>query len=173
MRKKSTHTQGLIAKIEWKPVRDPETGATRFSGIYNEGTETAILRLSQTINLTEKSEGLLPSFAIKFLLDYEKSENLFGMPNFTGKYADSEGNETTSWDFFKGTFRNRVERFSDDCERDALEAKMIEGNNKPYATGVALPAFWTTGPGTAPDGTAHESMHSQPASVKERKNKKY
>ena len=114
----------------------------------------------------------MPSFAIKFLLDYVKSDNLFGMPNFTGKYADDEGNESASWDFFRGTFKNRVERFSDDCNRDAMEAKMIEGNNKPYATGVALPAFWTTGPGVAPDGTANESMHTYPATTKEMRNRK-
>lgn len=49
-RKKTTHTQGLVAKIEWKPVI--ENGETRFSGIYGEGTQTAIIRLSETKNLT-------------------------------------------------------------------------------------------------------------------------
>ena len=168
MRKKSTHTQGLVAKIAWKPVKDPDTGETRFSGIYHEGTETAVIRLSESRNLTEKSKGLLPSFAIKFLLDYSKSENLFGMPNFTGMYKDKETDqEYPSWDFFRGIFKNRVERLPDQCSRDALEAKMIEGNNKPYATGVALPSFWTTGAGVAPDGTAHEKMHIYPETAKE------
>jgi len=114
MRTKSTHTQGLVAKISWKPVIDEVTGLTRFSGIYEEGSETAIIRLSEAKNMTHKSEGLTPSFAIKFLLDYEKSENLFGMPNFTGKYTNAEtGLEESSWDFFHATFKNRVERFTD------------------------------------------------------------
>jgi len=114
-RKKTSHTQGLVAKIEWKPVKD-ESGATRFTGIYEEGTKTAIIRLSETKNLTSASEGLLPSFAIKFLIDNHKSENLFAMPNFTGKYKEyneetEEMEENSSWDFFHGTFKNRVEPF--------------------------------------------------------------
>jgi len=48
---------------------------------------------------------------------------------------------------------------------------MIEGNNKPYVTGVAHPAFWTTGAGIAPDGTAHDEMHIKPESVKELRNR--
>jgi len=109
-RKKTTHTQGLVAKIEWKPVRDA-SGNTRFTGLYEEGTSTAIIRLSETKNLTSSSQGLLPSFAIKFLLDGHKSENLFAMPNFTGKYINDNEEEYSSWDFFHGTFKSRVEPF--------------------------------------------------------------
>ena len=65
-----------------------ESGATRFTGIYEEGTKTAIIRLSEAKLLTSQSEGLLPSFAIKFLIDNHKSENLFAMPNFTGIYKE-------------------------------------------------------------------------------------
>ena len=160
VRKKTTHTQGLVAKIEWKPVRDPDTGATRFSGIYNEGTETAILRLSESRNLHEKSKGLLPSIAIKFLTDYTHSENIFGMPNFTGIYTDEEtGEEYSSWNFFEKTLKSRLDRLPDDgCHRESLEAKMLEANREPYATGVSAPAFWTTRSGVAPDGTTHEQM---------------
>jgi len=53
-REKTTHTQGLVAKIEWKPVID-SNGNARFSGIYEEGTSTAIIRLSETNNLTSSS----------------------------------------------------------------------------------------------------------------------
>ena len=45
-REKTTHTQGLVAKIEWKPVIEDATGKARFSGIYEEGSKTAIIRLS-------------------------------------------------------------------------------------------------------------------------------
>ena len=103
----------------------------------------------------------MPSFAIKFLVDYAHSENLFGMPNFTGKYTDEEtGDEYSSWNFFEGTFKNRLDRLPDDgCHREALEAKMLEANKEPYTTAIIAPAFWTTRSGVAPDGTAHEQMH--------------
>lgn len=149
-RKKTTHTQGLVAKIEWKPLNDPTTGKPRFTGIYEEGTETSIIRFSETKNLTKDSEGLLPSFAIKFLIDKHKSENLFAMPNMTGKYKkiDDNGEEVqySSWDFFHGTFKSRVAPFdeSDTCNVRALEAKFLESNNRPYATSVSRPAFWKT-----------------------------
>ena len=108
----------------------------------------------------EKSKGLVPSIAIKFLTDYTHSENIFGMPNFTGKYTDEETEEEySSWNFFEGTLKSRVDRLPDDgCHRESLEAKMLEANREPYATGVSAPAFWTTRSGVAPDGTAHEQM---------------
>ena len=43
--------------------------------------------------MTRESKGVHPSFAIKFLLDYHKSVNLFAMPNFTGKYIDEDTGE--------------------------------------------------------------------------------
>jgi len=98
-RLKTTHTQGIVAKVSWKSVENPD-GTTpekcTFSGIYCTGSDTVIMRMSESRNLTEKSTGLLPSMAFKFLIDGIKSENLFAMANFTGK--DVEGK--TSWDFF-------------------------------------------------------------------------
>ena len=87
-----------MAKVQWKVV-DPA-----FSGIYEHGSDHAILRLSETFNLTEESDGLLPSMALKILFDGRKSENLFGMPNMTGIYEDGE----TSWDFFHAPYKSRV-----------------------------------------------------------------
>ena len=169
-RKKTTHTQGLVAKIEWKPVKDA-SGATRFTGIYEEGTKTAIIRLSETKNLTSASEGLLPSFAIKFLIDNHKSENLFAMPNFTGKYKEyneetMEMEEYSSWDFFHGTFKNRVEPFEDQCHIDSMERKFLEGNNRPYVTSVVRPAFWRTKEVQA-DGSVVTVPHYKPTKGKE------
>ena len=79
----------------------------------------------------------------------------------TGNYRDEEsGQEYPSWDFFRGTFKNRVERLPDDqCSRDAKEAKMLEGSKRPYATSVAPASWWKIGAGVAPDGTALEEMH--------------
>jgi len=70
--------------------------------------------------------------AIKFLVDNEKSMNLFGMPNFEG---------TKSWDFFSMPLKSRVDRFEDTCHRETRELKMLEGNNRPYATSVIKPAI--------------------------------
>jgi len=95
-RKKSTHTQGVVAQVEWKAVPN------NYSGIYSTGSTEVLIRLSQTTNLTADCKGLFPSLALKFLRDGDESENLFAMPNFTG---------TESWDFFEHTMRNRVEPF--------------------------------------------------------------
>lgn len=81
--------------------------------------------------MTEESVGLLPSIAIKFLVDNDKSMNLFAMPNLEG---------TTSWDFFSQALKSRVARFEDDCHRNTVEKKFLEGNNRPYATSVIKPA---------------------------------
>ena len=62
---KTTHTQGVVAKVRWEVV-DNNMG---YTGIYASGSETAIIRLSQTTILTQHSEGLFPSMAIKFLID--------------------------------------------------------------------------------------------------------
>jgi len=138
-RNKTTHTQGIVAKIEWRPVVNTEEDEN-FSGIYQYGSQHAIIRLSSTKNLTEKSNGILPGLAIKFLLSKKRSTNLFAMPNFTG--LDDNGKE--SWDFFHQPLSNRVKRFSETCELDSLEKKMIEANPFPYATSVVFPAYHDT-----------------------------
>ena len=109
-RLKTTHTQGVVAQVAWKPVENDE----KYTGIYETGSESVLLRLSQVSNLTTDSPGLFPSLALKFLRDGEEAENLFAMPNFTG---------TDSWDFFKHPLRNRVEPF--DEEKHAIEIATI------------------------------------------------
>ena len=46
-----------------------------YTGIYETGSDVAIMRLSQVTNLTEVSTGLFPSMAIKFLIDGMESMN--------------------------------------------------------------------------------------------------
>ena len=48
-----------------------------YSGIYAEGSETVVMRLSETNNLYEGASGLTPSVAFKFLIDGKESENIF------------------------------------------------------------------------------------------------
>ena len=145
---KTTHTQGLVAKVEWRKF---ENGITDFTGIYESGSTEVIMRLSETHELTTLSEGLVPGAAFKFLIDGKISENLLAMPNMTGR--DEEG--STSWDFFHRPFQSRVERFSDSCERDTKEKKFIEASNRPYATGVSMPARYEL------DGTNHDSRDAR------------
>lgn len=79
-RKKTTHTQGVVARVKWEVVAN-DMG---YTGVYASGSDTAIIRLSQTSILLDSSVGLFPSLAVKFIMDGRMSENLFAMPNFIG-----------------------------------------------------------------------------------------
>lgn len=79
----------------------------------------------------------MPSLAIKALRNNAKSQNLFGMASFFDSH---------SWDFFNDTMKNRVEPFQgtdeegNDNEQDLIDtiiAKMVEGDNQPYSTGIS------------------------------------
>lgn len=132
-RQKTTHTQGVVAKVRWEVVEGNDMG---YTGIYENGSDFAILRLSQTSNLIDSSPGLFPSMAIKFLISKVKSANLFAMPNFTG---------TESWDFFSQPLKSRVEPFDvseNPIEIETILKKNIEGSARPFATGVCKPAEW-------------------------------
>jgi hypothetical protein len=61
------------------------------------------MRLSETANLSEYSTGLTPSIALKFLVDNDRSWDIFAMHNFTG---------TNSWDFHENPMSNAVPPFS-------------------------------------------------------------
>lgn len=132
-RLKTTHTQGLHAKIEWIPIPGQP-----FSGIYESGSDTAIIRLSEATNLTEESEGLTPSVAIKFLVDNRWSVNLFGMASF----MPNEGLE--AWDFFGMPLKSAVKAFDpedQDIETKTKLKKIIEGSTTPFATAIGEAAF--------------------------------
>jgi hypothetical protein len=124
-RVKSAHTKGLVAQIEWVP-----TSGHDYTGIYAEGTESALLRLSQTSILHENSSGLFPSMAIKFLLDGQASKNIFAMPNFVG---------TDSWDFFLNPLSNRVAPFTQEespIDIDTILKKLVEASEWPYVCAI-------------------------------------
>ena len=123
--KKTTHTQGVVAQIAWE-----STGDHPYTGIYASGTEHGIMRFSETTNLHEKSTGLLPSMAIKFLRDGVESCNLFAMPQFT---------QTDSWNFFKLPLRNRLQGFTmedNPVEWETIRKKLVEGSARPFATAI-------------------------------------
>jgi len=66
---KTVHSQGVVAKVQWVPVENDEG----YTGIYETGSDTVVLRLSETANLSAESKGLTPSLALKFLVDNYRS----------------------------------------------------------------------------------------------------
>ena len=96
-RLKVHHTQGVVAKVKYVP--EPENG---LSGMLGEGSDTVLLRFSESANLHEESEGLTPSMAIKFLRDGTFSSNIVAQSSFKN---------SGSWNFFKEPFKTRIETF--------------------------------------------------------------
>lgn len=95
--------------------------------MYETGSDTAILRISETAMLHELSPGLLPSMAIKFFIDGRESENLLAMPSFES---------TSSWNFFDAPLKSRVEPFTNQCEIRTIEKKLAEGSKSVFSNGV-------------------------------------
>lgn len=133
-RPKISHTQGVVARVEWKSTDDHE-----YTGLFSEGSTHAILRFSETANLNPASTGLIPSMAVKFLVDNYRSKNILAMPSF---------NNSGSWNFFKKPMSNRVdpwtrgpdiadhegEEFT--CEVNTMLKKMVESAQRPFATAL-------------------------------------
>ena len=103
----------------------------QYSGIYRDGSDSVILRFSETKNLHEESSGLLPSLSLKFLRDGQISENIVAMPNFTG---------TDSWNFFELPMKSRVEPFDPEvnaCEVVTIQRKLVDASEWPFACGIS------------------------------------
>ena len=89
------------------------------------------MRLSEGGNLHEESTGLTPSVALKFLVDGQDSENVFGMHSFL-----SSG----SWNWYENRLCNRVVPFDpveDYCADQTKRKKNVDGNEHPFGSGVA------------------------------------
>ena len=125
--------------MRWVPEQDETINP--YTGILKVGSPTAIIRLSQATILHDLSDGLTPSFAIKFFIDGGgdreagftdgESKNIVAMPAFT---------ESGSWNFLEGTYSNHVAAFEKDthpCEVDTLVRKLRDATRFPYATSVS------------------------------------
>lgn len=143
-RRKLAHTQGVVAQFSWIPI---ENARVQYTGFYGQKTKGNVLRFSQTSNLTEADTGLLPSVAMKFLIDGTYSQNIFGMPSFKS---------TNNWNFFGQNMKSRLEHFvpmddegdmNDQLAIDTLINKLTEGSVFAYSTAVGNPAR------IHPDGT--------------------
>ena len=126
---KSNHSQGVHAKVKWVPVAETIEDLG-YTGIYSTGSEQVILRFSETTSLTDTSTGLLPSVAIKFLIDGGASQNLVAMPSF---------HSSSSWNFFKAPMNTRVpplDETDDKCLFDTIITHFVATSTTPYATAV-------------------------------------
>merc|ERR1712156_831431 len=97
-RNKTVHTQGLTAHVEWEVVKN-DLG---YTALFEEGSDTVLMRISETNNLFEDSDGLTPSIGLKFLIDGQESYNIMGMNSFV---ASGE------WNFFEPDLTNRLQPF--------------------------------------------------------------
>lgn len=74
---------------------------------------------------------MLPSLAIKFLIDGLPSNNVVGMPGFLG---------TGSWNFFKNAMHTRVAPFTEEenpIEFNTIRKKLAEASKRPFSTAVS------------------------------------
>ena len=131
-RLKHAHTQGLVAKVEWKPT--PDNG---LAGIYGTGSDTVIARISEVGSLWDGSTGHSPSIAVKFMVDGSESVNVFGQTGFTS---------TDTWNFFEPTLTSRLYTKKDFKERipelllKTLIPKLTEAVDRPFAVNISQPA---------------------------------
>ena len=126
------HAQGLVAKVEWEPVASDGVSAGGYSGMYATGSDTVILRLSETENLGSWSTGLTPSLALKFLIDGIWSSNIHASPSYT---------PSTSWNFFEKPMSTRVEAVTDAAWLATKGAKMVEGTAHPFSNAISIVAI--------------------------------
>jgi len=127
---KVSHTQGVVAKVKWTPIGN----ANGYTGFFNTGAdENIIMRLSETGMLHEKSAGLTPSVAFKWLRDGTYSDNIVAMPSFLG---------SKSWNFLENDMATKVPHFDPEgCESNTLRKALGKGNRQVFSTGTAEFAY--------------------------------
>ena len=128
-RPKTVHTQGLVAHVEWE-VADNDLG---YTALFDEGSDTVVMRISETNNLFDDSDGLTPSIGLKFLIDGQESYNIVAMESFVA---------SGDWNFFDPNLTNRLKPFNTDNEAEYImdqtaRKKMVEGNQRPFATSIS------------------------------------
>ena len=116
-RPKINHSQGVVCKVEWV-----DQGGHNYTGLYNGGSSTALMRMSESNFIFPEAGGLAPSLAIKFLIDGDRSRNLLANVGFES---------TSSWNFFSANFRARVDLHEDQCAADTIERKFLNALNTP------------------------------------------
>jgi hypothetical protein len=128
-REKATHTQGLVAQVEYV-FMDNDLG---YSGILGEGSDTVLMRISESANLWDGASGLTPSIALKFLVDGIHSQNVMAMQRF---------GSSNSWNFFEPSLTNRLPMFDRTTQEgyimdETLRKKLTEGSQRPFGLGFS------------------------------------
>ena len=118
-----------MAQVEYVAVKN-DLG---YTGMFASGSDTIIMRLSDSHILTKSSTGLAPSIALKFLLDGKLSQNLMAMESFVS---------TNSWNFLEARLSNRVPEFDTTTETgyimdQTLRKKLTEGSQRPFGLAIS------------------------------------
>lgn len=103
-----------------------------YTGIFESGSDTVIMRLSEAANLYDGSTGLTPGIALKFLVDGTSSQNLMAMESFVA---------SNSWNFLGASLKNRVPQFDTSTAQgyimdQTLRKKMTEGSQRPFGLAI-------------------------------------
>lgn len=140
------HSQGLVAKVKYVPTED-----NFYTGILGSGSDTVLMRFSESGFLHEESEGLTPSVAFKFLKDGVESDNVVAQHSFKN---------SGSWNFFKNPLKTRVlpfDELDDGLWIDTVEQKFFDATNKPFFMGISH-LYRSNNDGTEVDETLIEHI---------------
>ena len=111
------HAQGVVALVTWENL-----GGHDFTGLYEDGSDSGLIRLSESNFIVPETTGLSPSLAIKFLRNGMDSVNHLANVSFAS---------TDSWNFFANDFRSRVDLFTNQqCERPTIERKFLDVSSR-------------------------------------------
>ena len=125
-RQKLLHTRGVVGSVKF--VHDPARHDDNpYTGLF-QGAEHGIVRLSETGFLLDGMDRFSPSMALKFEVDWARSENLLGQVNFDGIEDD--------W-FFAENFTNHPPRSENKCMRETVEKKFAEASRFPFSIGTS------------------------------------
>ena len=124
-RQKLIHTKGVVASFKYESL------SNRYSGLFEEGSDFGIVRLSESgFLMTNQDEqtSFMPSAALKFIVDGNASTNLLTQVNFDG-ISDPY--------FFAEDFTNHPPRTYNECVVDTMIAKFAEASQLPFSTGTS------------------------------------
>ena len=149
-RNKAFHSQGVVAKVKYVPD-DNDGAGNGFTGMLGSGSDTILLRFSESMYLHEDSPGLTPSVALKWLRDDILSANVLAQVSIKN---------SGSWNFFENPFTTTIPGFDDETDQlwtDTLQRKMFDGAGVPFVMGVGE-TYATNLDGTNVDYTTVENI---------------
>ena len=119
------HTKGVVGSFRYESLTD------RYTGLFEEGSEFGIVRLSDSgflMTNPEEQTSFMPSAALKFIVDGNASTNLLTQVSFDG-ISDPY--------FFAEDFTNHPPRTYNECMVDTMVAKFAEASKFPFSTGTS------------------------------------